>query len=71
MEQSRLSAILSFKLEQEYYKLCGFVQARMSLVILRYNSLLLHVPREKEAQIPQLPELTDGALMSPLSPWQG
>ena len=47
----RLSALLSYKLKREYSEMCGFVQARMSLAIVRSNSLLLHSPCEKGAQI--------------------
>ena len=38
--QKRLAALLSYKLKQEYSEICGFVRARMSLVIVRSNSLL-------------------------------
>ena len=39
--QKRLAALLSYKLKQEYSEMCGFVRARMSLEIVRSNSLLL------------------------------
>ena len=42
--QKRLPALLSYKLKQEYSEMCGFVRARMSLAIVRYNSLLLRGP---------------------------
>ena len=45
--QKRLSALLSYKLKQEYSEMCDFVRARMSLAILRSNSLLLHGPIDK------------------------
>ena len=48
----------------------GFMRAKMSLAIVRYNSLLLRSPQEKEARIWQSPELIDGALMTLLAPWQ-
>ena len=51
--------------------MCGFVRARMSLAIVRSNSLLLHSPRDKGARIWQRPELTDGAVMALLAPWRG
>ena len=51
--QKRLAALLSYKLKWEYLELCGFVQARMSLAIVSYNSLLLHGPRDKGARICQ------------------
>ena len=43
----RLAALLSYKLKQEYSEMCGFVRARMSLAIVRSNSLLLRDPRDK------------------------
>ena len=42
--QKRLAALLSYNLKQEYSKMCGFVRARMSLEIVRSNSLLLRRP---------------------------
>ena len=47
--QRRLSVLLRFKLKQEYSALCGFVWERMSLAMVRSNSLLLCVPWYKEA----------------------
>ena len=58
--QKRLTALLSYKLKWEYSEMCGFVRVRMSLAIVRSNSLLLHGPCEKGACIWQQPELTDG-----------
>ena len=49
--QRILAALLRFKLKQEYFKMCGFVWARMSVAIVRSNRLLLPGPWEKEAQI--------------------
>ena len=45
--QKRLATLLSFKLKREYSDFCVFVRERMSLVIVRSNSLLLHEPCEK------------------------
>ena len=42
--------------------------ARMSLVILRSNSLLLRGPHNKGARTWQQ---SDGAVMALLAPWQG
>ena len=67
--QKRLSVILSYKLKLEYSEMCGFVRARMSLAILRSNSLVLSVPHDKGARIRKQPELTDGAVMALLAPW--
>ena len=69
--QRRLVTLLSFKLNQEYSELCGFVRLSMSLVIARYNILLLHGPRDKEAQIPQKPELMGGVVMEVLVSCRG
>ena len=66
--QKRLSALLSYKLKREYSEMCGFVRARMSLAIVRSNSLLLRSSCEKGARIWQRPELTDGAVMALLAP---
>ena len=40
--------------------MCGFVRERVSLAIVRSNSLILCGPRYKDARIWQRPELTDG-----------
>ena len=53
--QKRLAALLSYKMKWEYSEMCGFVQARMSLAIVRYNSMLLHGPHDKGARIWQRP----------------
>ena len=66
-----LAALLSYKLKREYLEMCDFVQARMSLAIVRYNSLLLYGPCNKGARIRQRPYLTDGAVMALLAPWHG
>ena len=68
--QKRLAALLSYKLKWEYSEMCGFVQARMLLAIVRSNSLILCGPRDKGARIWQRPELTDGAVMALLAPWR-
>ena len=49
--QKRLAALLSYNMKQEYSEMCGFVQARMSLAIVRSNTLLLCGPCEKGARI--------------------
>ena len=69
--QKRLAALLRYKMKQEYSEMCGFVQARMSLAIVRSTSLLLRGPCDKGARIRQKPELTDGAVMAQLAPWRG
>ena len=69
--QKILAALLSYKLKQEYSEMCGFVKARMSLEILRSNSLLLRGHRDKGARILQQPELIDGVVMALFTPWRG
>ena len=69
--QKRLAKLHRYKLKQEYSEMCGFVRARMSLAIVRSNSLLLCGPRDKGARIWQRPELTDGVVMPLLTPWGG
>ena len=49
--QKRFAALLSYKLKREYSEMCGFVKSRMSLVIMRSNSLLIHRPWVKELRI--------------------
>ena len=51
--QKRLAALISYKLKRKYSVMCGFVKARMSLAIVRSNSLLLCGPRDKGARICQ------------------
>ena len=46
--QRGISSHISFKMKQEYSKLCGFVRARMSPEIVISNSLLLHGHRDNE-----------------------
>ena len=69
--QKRLAALLSYKLKREYSEMYGFVRARISLAIVRPNSLILCGPRDKGARIRQRLELTDGAVMPLLAPWRG
>ena len=69
--QKRLAALLSYKLKQEYSEMCGFVRARMSLVIVIPNNLLLSGPQNKGARIQQRPVLAYGAVMAPLAHWRG
>ena len=67
----RLAALLSYKLKRKYSKICGFVWARISLGILRSNSLILCGPCDKGVHIQHQLELTDGAVMTLLMPWRG
>ena len=69
--QKRLAALLRYKLKREYSEICGFVRARISLAIVRSNSLLIHGPRDKGARIWKRPDLMDGAVMALLATWRG
>ena len=69
--QKRLAALLRYKIKREYSKIFGFVRVRMSLAIVRSNSMLLCVPSEKGSRIWQRPELTDGVVMALFAPWSG
>ena len=68
--QKRLAALHSYKLNQEYSEMCGFVKARVPLEIVRSNSLLLRSPWEKGACIRQRPELMDRAVIALITPWR-
>ena len=69
--QKRLAALLSYKLKCEYSEICGFVRARMSLAIVRFNSLLLHGHSDKGARIRKRPEMKDEEMMALLATWPG
>ena len=69
--QNRSAALLRYKLNREYLEMCGSVWARILLVIVRSNSLLLCGPRDKGECIRQQPEMTDGVVMTLLAPWRG
>ena len=69
--QERLAAIIIYKLNQEYSEMCGFMKKGMSLAIVKYKSLLLHGPQDKEAHIWQLPKLTNGAVVALITPCRG
>ena len=47
--QKILATLLSYNLKQEYSEMCGFVRARMSIAIVRSNSLILRGPWDKGA----------------------
>ena len=68
--KNRLAALLGYNLKREYSEMCDFVRERMSLAIVRSNSLLLRGPWDKGLSIQKRPGLTDGAVMAPLTPWR-
>ena len=51
--------------------MCGSVRARMSLEIVRSNTLLLQGARDKEAYIHRVPDLEEGIVMVLIVPWRG
>ena len=51
--------------------MCGFVKARMSLAVMRSNTILLRGARDKEAHIFQRPGLADGVVVALFIPWRG
>ena len=69
--QKRLSALPRYRLKQEYSEMCAFLRARISLAIVRSNSLLLRVHHNKRESIGQRPDTKDGTVMALLAPWQG
>ena len=69
--QKSLATLLSYNLKQEYSEICGFVKARISLAIVRSNSLLLRGPWYKAAFIWQRPNLIDGVMVALIAPWWG
>ena len=71
LAKNRLAALLIYKLKREYSEMCGFVRARMSLAIVRSNSLLLRGPRNKGLCIRQRLKMMNGALMELLASWRG
>ena len=44
-----LASYFRSNMKQEYYKICEFARARMSLEVVRYNSLLFYGTQNKEA----------------------
>ena len=68
--QKGISALLSINLKKEYFELCGFMREKISIVIVRSNTLLLRGPWYNEAHIHQEMELLDGVVMVLLEPLQ-
>ena len=56
-KHQRLALLLSNKLKPEYLDMCGFKRDQMSLVIMRYNTLLLLGTSYKEAYIRKRPNM--------------
>ena len=51
--------------------MCGFVRVRISLVIVRSNTLLIQMTEDKKVRIWKQPEILYGAVMVLLVPWRG
>ena len=47
--QKRFATLLSYNMKWEYSEMCAFLNARMSLAIVRSNSLLICGPHDKWA----------------------
>ena len=71
MAQRLIASLISNKLKWGYSEMCGFIRARISILIVRSNTLILQGARDKEAYIRQIPNLEDGAVMALLAPWRG
>ena len=69
--QRRLTSLLSNKLKQEYLDICGLVRAQMSLSIVRSNTLLLRLARDKGSYTRKRPNLEGGEVMALLEPCRG
>ena len=63
-----LVSLLSNNLKREYSEMCSFVRARMSLAIVRFNTLPLRGARDKEVYIRQISNMEDGSVMAMLAP---
>ena len=68
--QKNLALLLDNKLKREYLEICGFVRYRVSLTVVRPNTLLLRDARYNEAYIRQRPDMKDGAVMALLALWR-
>ena len=66
-----LVLLLSNNLKREYLKMCGFVRARMSLAIVRFNTLIFHGARDKDACTQLRPNLVYWEVMELMMPWRG
>ena len=68
--QRRLASLLSNQRKEEYMEMCIFIMARISLVIVRSDTLLLRGASDKEAYILQRLDLADRAVMELILLWQ-
>ena len=66
-----LASLISNKQKREYLEMCGFVRARISLAIVRSNTLFLHGTRDKEVYTRHITNLDNIAVMALLAPWRG
>jgi hypothetical protein len=60
----RLSALLAAKRDKPYSQVCGYVNARMSLAILRATHLCLRGSRIPTSRMSRLPQWEDTAGLS-------
>ena len=66
-----LASLLSKNLKWEYSEMYGFIRAKMSLAIVKSNTLLLQGARYKNVYINHILDMVDGAVMALIVPWQG
>ena len=62
--QKRLATLFSYKLNQEYLKMRGFMRERILLAIVRSNSLLIRGTRDKGARIQRRTDMMDVVVMA-------
>jgi len=60
--ERRLAVLLSDKWQKPYSEMVYYVRVRMSLAVVKANSLLIRGSRDN--QRPRRPQLTDGAAMN-------
>ena len=70
--EKRMASHLAWKLKREYSEMVGYVHARMYLVVVRSNTLLLRGARARRGRIRRCgPQFEDGAGISLQQPYQG
>ena len=60
-EEKRLYTLLAEKGQRDYSKMVGFVRARMSLSVVRGNTLLVRGQRGNQGMMGRIPVLECGA----------
>ena len=60
-EKGRVASLIATKLDRQYSKMVGFVQGRLSLAVIRSNTMLLRGARSSRRFC--MPEIEDSAGM--------